>query len=397
MSGPEPRPHIAALADYPLGGTVPDGETGRRIFALANNELAHRPTERVLAAATDALTRSRLYPEPTAQVLRGALAEHHGLTEAGIVCANGSSELISLLCTAFLGPGDEALASAYSYLYFSTAARIAGATLVKPNPARPDGSVRAASQTIDTAPAQATVDALLGDLSERTRVVFLDNPSNPLGSVLPWREVMRLHRALPENVLLILDAAYAEYATDDRFASGEALVHSAGNVTVLRTFSKIYGLAGLRVGWAYAPESIAAVLHKLRQPNNLSGPSIAGALAALSETDVMARRQREAVAVRKALSDRLGQWPVLKVRPSHTNFVLVDVTPDESSHFNADVLGARLAEEGVLVRGMRPYGLPDALRVTLCALEEVDEVVARFERALGSMRCMGDRHGEASE
>lgn len=348
----QPRSNVRNLPPYPLGESQVSGVD--RVINLASNENAVQPSEAVLAACRDALLSVNRYPEASAAELRQALARHHGLDRDRIVCANGSSELISLLCHAYLSPGEEALVARYGYLYFATATRIAGAI---PVPVRSDGQA-------------FCIESALAAVTPRTKIMFLDNPNNPTGRLLDQESVRALRKGLREDVLLVLDSAYAEYVTDTNYNAGADLVESHDNVVMLRTFSKIYGLAGLRVGWAYAPLDIADLLHRVRQPNNLGAPAIAGAIAALDERERVKDIRETNAHLRLSMTEAM-QALGFEVAPSQTNFLLATIPPDQG--INAIELYERLKQQGIIVRPMSAYGLPESLRITIGTEPEMSE------------------------
>jgi len=288
--------------------------------------------------------------------LRTAIAAHHRLPVEQIVCGAGSDELISLLVRAYAGPGDEVLYSEYGFLMYAIAAKGAGATPV----AAPERDYT------------ADVDAMLARVTPRTRVVLLANPNNPTGSLLPAAAVRRLHAGLPKDVLFVIDAAYAEYVDSADYEDGAGLVAAYENVITLRTFSKIYGLAALRMGWAYGPPAAIDVLNRLRGPFNTNAPAQAAALAALAD--------RAHVAAAKAHNDRWLPWFSKRVAaagftplPSAGNFVLVRFPAGPAT--NADAACAFLNARGIIPRKTGPYGLGDCLRITIGRADEM-EIVA---------------------
>jgi histidinol-phosphate aminotransferase len=358
---PKAKPSVAALAPYPLGEQTVAGV--ERVINLASNENAEQPSQTVQEACRQALTGENRYPEASAGVLREAIAVVHGLDPGRIVCANGSSELISLLAHAYCCPGDEVVVGRYGYLFFKTAAQIAGAI------ARP-----ADSDHLGFDP-----DAVLAAITPRTRVVFLDNPSNPTATILHHAAVQDLRARIPGNVLLVIDAAYAEYVTDNAYNAGVELVDLYGNCVMLRTFSKVYGLAGLRVGWAYVSADVADVLHRVRQPNNLSGVSIAGAAAAVAEQELVSARRGRNAQVRDAFASHLRDTLGFAVVPSHANFLLV--SPALGGPVGAGELAAKMKRAGILLRSMTPYDLPNNLRITIGTAEEMELVQDALDHA----------------
>lgn len=357
---PRPRPGVLDIAAYVGGESKAPG--ANRVVRLASNENPLGASQRAIAAFRAEAEELHRYPDGGATALREAIAEAEGLKAGQIVCGAGSDELIALLAKAYAGPGDEVLYSRHGFLMYPIAAKAAGATPV-------------------TAPERdltADVDALLARVTDRTRLVFLANPNNPTGSLLPAAEVRRLQAGLPGAVLLVLDAAYAEYVEEPGYEAGARLVESCGNVVMLRTFSKIHGLAALRLGWAYCPPAVADVLNRVRGPFNVSrAAQAAGAAAVADSAHVEASRR---------LNGRLLPWFArelaalgLDPRPSHGNFVLVRF-PDPAK--SAEAALAALKAEGILARGMASYGLPDCLRITIGLEEDLQAVLAGLREFL---------------
>lgn len=335
-----PNPHIAAMAPYALADlSVP---AGKRLVSLAQNESPLAPSPRALAAGQAALAEARLYSDPDWSALRAAIAAVHGLDPAQILCGAGSLELIAGLLQCYAGPGDSVLGSQHTYAFFGVASRAAGADFVRAP--EPDMTV--------------SVDALLAAVDGRTRVVCVVNPGNPTGTRIPRRELVRLREALDAGVLLVIDEAYGEYAD----APGESTFNLAarGDTVVLRTFSKAYGLAGLRVGWGALPPAVAAELRKVLNPNNVSGVSQAAAAAAMADQDHRRRVCAETAQRRDRFAGRVRELG-LHVAESHTNFVVIRFA-DADAAARAD---RALRAEGVLLRGLAGYGLPDCLRATV--------------------------------
>ena len=347
---PQPRPGILEIAPY-IGGEarIPGIE---RPIRLASNENPFGASPAAIAAYHAAAAELNRYPDGSAAALREAIGRAHGLDPERIVCGAGSDELLHLLVRGYAGPGDEVLVSRHGFLVYPIAARAAGATPVD----APEPALR------------ADVDALLARVSPRTRLVLLSNPSNPTGSHLTPAEIERLREGLPEDVLLVLDAAYAEYVTEPDYEPGAALVGHHQAVAMTRTFSKIYGLAALRLGWVYAPPAIVDVLNRLRGPFNVPGPTQAAGIAALGDRDFLERC--------RAHNQRWRSWLVEELRkagliahPSLCNFVLVEF-PAEHGRDAAAAL-AFLKSRGILVRGMGAYRLPNCLRITIGTEEEM--------------------------
>lgn len=340
----EPRPGILEIAPY-VGGKSSAG-AGVEPIKLSSNEAALGPSPKAMAVYAEMAAKLHRYPDGGSTDLRAAIARHHDLDPARIVCSAGSDELIALLTKAYAGPGDEVLLSRHGFLMYPIAAHSVGAT-----------PVMAPERNLTT-----DVDAMLAHVTPKTRIVFLANPNNPTGTYIPTSEVKRLHAALPSNVLFVLDAAYAEFVDADDYEAGARLVESSDNVVMLRTFSKLYGLAGLRLGWGYGSPAIVDVLNRVRGPFNVSLPAQAAGVAALDDAEFTARQLAHNAEWRAWLSGRLNQLG-LDVVPSVGNFLLVRF-PDKDG-LRAPDADAYLVSRGILVRRMDGYGLADSLRITI--------------------------------
>lgn len=351
---PEPNPGIFDIAAYVPGKS---GARSGKIHKLSSNESPLGPSAMAVEAYKSAAATLDLYPDGSAALLREAIAARYGLKAENIVCGAGSDELLQLLAHAYLRPGDEAVYSQYGFLVYPIAIQSSGA---KP--------VIAAERDF-----LVDVDAILACVTVRTKMVFLANPNNPTGRYLPFSEVRRLHAGLPPHVLLVLDAAYAEYVKNNDYESGIELVATADNVVMTRTFSKIHGLAALRLGWVYCPAHVADVLNRVRGPFNVSAPAIAAGAAAIADLDLVDRAV--------AHNDRWLSWLSheiaglgLSVTPSVGNFVLVHFPSDEKH--NAASADAYLQDHGFIVRRMDAYGLPGALRMSVGSEEANRGLVA---------------------
>jgi len=264
MSYPQPRAGVLAITPYVPGrSTAPAG----RVFKLSSNETPLGPSPEAIAAFRAAADRLHEYPDGAATGLRQAIGRAFGLDPERIVCGAGSDDLLNLLANAYLGDGDEAIYTRHGFLVYPIATLGSGARPI------------VAEETNLT----ADVDTILAALSDRTRIVFLANPNNPTGTYVPFDEIKRLHRALPSRVLLVLDAAYAEYVRRNDYESGIELVATSGNVVMCRTFSKIYGLAALRLGWLYGPAHVVDALNRIRGPFNVSTAAMAAGIAAVGD------------------------------------------------------------------------------------------------------------------
>ncbi len=353
MSAPEPRPGILDIAPYKGGDSSIPGFD--RPIRLASNENPMGPSPKAVEAYEGMSRCLYRYPESGAD-LTVALARLHGLDPARIVLGNGSDELIGLLTRAYAGPGDEVLFSRHGFAMYPLAAMAVGATPV----AAPEQDYR------------TDVDAMLAAVTERTRIVFLANPNNPTGSYLTTEETRRLHAGLPEHVLFVVDAAYAEYVSRNDYASGMELAREHPNTAMMRTFSKIYGLAGLRIGWCYASEAIVDVLHRTRGPFNVNAAAHAAAAAALEDVAHVDRARTHNDIWLPWFTEQV-QLLGLKVLPSVGNFVLVGF-PEETGK---DAMAAEeyLKKDGIIPRGVAGYGLPTYIRITIGLEEEMHAVI----------------------
>ncbi len=354
-SAPVPGPGILDIAPY-VGGEA-KAEGFDRPIRLASNESALGPSPEAVAAYQALAGEIHRYPDGSAAELREALGRHHGLDPARIVCGAGSDELIGLLLRAYAGVGGEVLYSRHGFLMYPIGARSVGATPI----AVPERALT------------ADVDGFLARVTERTRIVFIANPNNPTGTYLSADEMARLHAGLPSGVVLAIDAAYAEFVNRNDYEPGVSLIDRAENVVMLRTFSKIYALAGLRLGWAYCPLAIADVLNRIRGPFNVTAPALAAGVAAVEDLAALARARAHNDRWLPWLSERLAALG-LELTPSVGNFVLPRF-PDEPRH-NADAAFAFLQSRGILTRQMGAYGLPQCLRITIGTGEEMEAVAA---------------------
>jgi histidinol-phosphate aminotransferase len=347
---PVARPGIAEITPY-IGGEAKIPGVNR-VIKLASNENALGPSAKAVAALQTHAAAMHRYPDGGSVELRTALGQHVGVDPALIVCGTGSDELIQLLVRGFAGPGDEVIHSRHGFLMYAIAALGAGVTPV------------AVPETDLT----ADVDQMLAAVTDRTKLVFLANPNNPTGTYLPAREIRRLHAGLPGDVVLVLDAAYAEFVEVADYEPGIELVRGADNVVMLRTFSKLFALGGLRVGWGFCPPGIADVLNRLRGVFNVSAAAQAAALAALADRDHQQRSQMHNRVWRAWTGDALVRLG-LTVVPSQGNFLLARL-PDDPAR-NADAAFEYLKSRGIITRKMGAYHLGEYLRITIGTEEEM--------------------------
>lgn len=358
-TGPVPKPWIAAISPYVPGKT--GGADGKPLIKLSANENPFGTSPAALAAFQRAEPASR-YPDPESKALRRALGEHYGIDPTRIVCGTGSDELLNLAAQAFAGPGDEVIYVRYGFSVYDIAARRCGAIPV----VAPDADYG------------TDVDALLACVTDRTRVVFIANPNNPTGSYLPAGELARLHAALAEDVLLVVDQAYAEYVSAAEDDGGMALAARHDNVLVTRTFSKIYGLAGERIGWATGHPDLIAALNRIRGPFNVSNTGQAAAVAALGDQTFVVRCSAENARLREWFSEAVGALGNHGLRPvpSKANFVLVMF----HGALTAEAAYTGLMEHGYIVRWLPRQGLGDGLRITIGEEDQMREVADALRR-----------------
>ncbi len=350
---PQPRPGILDLKPYVPGRSAAPGR--RRVIKLSSNESALGPSPKALAAYRRAVKALHRYPEGTSRALREAIAARHALDPARIVCGAGSDEIIFNLARGYAGPGDEVLYTVHGFNIYPIAAHCVGARPV----------------TAPETDLTADVAALLARVTPRTRLVYIANPNNPTGTYLPLAELRRLRAGLPDDVVLVIDAAYAEFVTRNDYEAGVALVDAGENVVMTRTMSKIYGLGGLRVGWAYCPPSIFQVLERLRAPFNVNVAAQAAAVAAVEDAAYTNRARDHNSAWLPWLTERL-RAAGLTALPSVANFVLVRFPAEPGRDANA--ADAFLLRRGIIARETGGYGLADCLRITIGREDEVRAV-----------------------
>jgi histidinol-phosphate aminotransferase len=352
---PVPGPGIMDIGLYVPGeAKIPGAEKPIR---LASNESALGPSPKAVAAYRALAEEIHRYPEGDSAQLREALGRAHGLDPARIVCGAGSDELIALLLRAYAGVDTDVIYSRHGFLMYAIGAKAVGANPI----AVPEKSLT------------ADVDAILDHVTDRTRVVFLANPNNPTGTYLSEREVARLQAGLPSHVVLVIDAAYAEFVNRNDYEPGIRLVEKTENVVMLRTFSKIYALAALRLGWAYCPPAIADVLNRVRGPFNVSAAAQAAGVAAVEDAETLERAKEHNNQWLPWLNGRLAALG-LDPTPSVGNFVLPRF-PDDPRH-NADAAFEFMQSRHIITRKMGGYGLPDRIRITIGTAAETEKVAA---------------------
>ena len=359
---PEPKPGILGITPYKPGKSQVEGVANP--VKLSSNENILGFSEHARAAYAAAVERMNLYPDGRAEALRHAVADYFHLEPERLVFGDGTDEVLHLLNQVFLEPGDNIVMGQYGFGAYSIGARACQA------------EVRMAAEPHH----RLTTDAVLKEVDDRTRLVFITQPANPTGTFMTREELSELHAGLPGDVVLVIDGAYAEFADDPRFDDGLELARTAENVVVTRTFSKIYGLASLRVGWGYCPLHIADAVDRIRPPFNTSIAAQDAAIAALHDEDFKLRSQAHISRWRPYLEQQLGGLG-LEIVPSQANFVLVGfpATPGKT----AAEAEAFLARRGLIVRGVANYGLPDHLRITIGLEEHNRALVDALSEFLG--------------
>ena len=352
---PQPRPGVLEISPYVPGKSQAPGVA--KVFKLSSNETPLGPSPKAIAAYHAVAEHLQDYPEGSSADLRDAIGRAFGLDPDRIVCGAGSDDILNLLARAYLADGDEAIHTTHGFLVYPIATLGAGA---KPIVA-PEKNFT------------ADVDAILKLVTPRTKLVFLANPNNPTGTYLPFDEVRRLHRGLPPHVLFVIDAAYAEYVRRNDYEAGIELVATSDNVVMTRTFSKIYGLAGMRLGWMYGPAHVVDAINRVRGPFNVN---IAVQRAGIAAIEDAAHLERSREHNSRWLSWLMEEIPKtgLKITPSVANFVLIHF-PDTQGRTAKDA-DAFLTKRGLILRYVAAYKLPNALRLTVGS-EEANRLVVK--------------------
>jgi histidinol-phosphate aminotransferase len=359
---PQPRPGVLDIAPYVPGKSTAPGVD--KVFKLSSNETPLGASPQAIAAYQAAGAHLEDYPDGAATELRAAIGRRFGLDPDRIICGAGSDDLLNLIARVYLADGDEAIHTTHGFLVYPIATLGTGA---KP--------VVAAERNFT-----ADIDAILAAVTERTKVVFLANPNNPTGTYVSFDEVKRLRRDLPSHILLVLDAAYAEYVTRNDYESGIELVATTDNTVMCRTFSKIHGLAAVRLGWMYGPAHIIDAINRVRGPFNVNAPAIAAGIAAMDDTAhvEMARAHNETWLA--WLTTEIGKLG-LTVTPSVANFLLIHFPPTKGK--TAADANTFLMQRGLILRQVSAYHLPDALRMSVGSEEANRLVVASLREFLG--------------
>ncbi|MBO4226491.1 histidinol-phosphate transaminase [Bradyrhizobium neotropicale] len=354
MSRPVPNPGILDIAPY-TPGKSPVAEPGRKVFKLSANETPFGPSPKAIEAYKHAAEHLEDYPEGTSKVLREAIGRAYGLDPKRIICGAGSDEILNLLAHTYLCEGSEAISTTHGFLVYPIATKANGAKNV----------------VVPETEYTASVDAILEAVTPRTKLIWLANPNNPTGTYLPFDEVKRLRAGLPSDVLLVIDAAYSDYVVRNDYGLGLELCATTENTVMTHTFSKIHGLAALRVGWMFGPAHIVDAVNRIRGPFNVSTPAMLAAVAAVEDTAHVEMSRVHNEKWRSWVTDEVRKLG-LKVTPSVANFVLIHF-PTEKGKTSADA-DAFLTKRGLVLRAVNNYGLPHALRMTI-GTEEANRLV----------------------
>ncbi len=353
----KPQPGIMDIALYQGGASHVDGVSN--VLKLSSNENPLGPSDAAKEAFSRAVHDLHLYPSTDHASLRLAISGVWGVDADRVIIGVGSDEIIHFLCQAYAGPGDEVIHTEHGFAMYRISTLAHGATPVE---------VPERDRVVD-------VDAILAACTDRTKLVFFSNPGNPTATMVSEAEIARLADNLPPQTLLVLDGAYAEYV--DGFDAGKAVIDARQNVFMTRTFSKIYGLGGLRVGWGYGPNEIVDVLNRVRGPFNMSNAALAAAEAAVRDTDYTSKCRTENARWRDWIASALAEIGV----PSDTstaNFILARFANEKE----AVACNEFLLSKGIIVRHPKGYGFPHCLRITVgdeSACRRVVHAVAQFK------------------
>jgi histidinol-phosphate aminotransferase len=359
---PQPKPGILEIVPY-VGGRASVAGV-EQVFKLSSNESPLGPSPKAVEALAKATHELEQYPEGSAQILREAIGEVYGLDPARIVASgDGSDAILTMLANAYLRPGDEVLFSEHDFIVYKIATLANSAKPIE----IPDPKLR------------FDVDAALARVTQKTRMVFIANPNNPTGSYITHDELRRLHAGLPPDTLMVIDAAYSEYVRRNDYEAGIEMVSQFPNVVMTRTFSKVHGLAGMRIGWTYAPAAVCDVLNRIRGPFNVSMMQQYMGAAAMRDRAHVERSIAHNEKWKNWLTDEIRRLG-LTVNDSVANFILIQFPKGGKSAAKAD---AFLSARGLILRGVANYGLPDALRLTVGPAEANERVVHALREFMG--------------
>ncbi len=360
MNTPKPKNSILKISPYKAGLT----KTGnnKKVIKLSSNENPFGASPKAIQAYLNSANTLHRYPE--ANLLNQVIADTYNLKSSGIVCGAGSDEIISLICQAYTNEGDDVLYSQYGFLMYPISAMAAGANPI----------------SVPETNLKTDINAIIKAVTPKTKIIFIANPNNPTGSYLTKDEINYLQKNIPAHVLLVLDGAYAEYANVPDYSDGIELVNSSNNTIVTRTFSKIYGLASLRIGWCYASDEISDILNRVRGPFNVSGPAINAATAALEDSEFIIKAKKHNEEWKKWLSEKIASLGI-KVYPTIANFILTKFENEEIAKKAHEFL----MNEGIIARPVANYGLKEYIRFTIGLREDnemVYEILQKFMLSL---------------
>jgi histidinol-phosphate aminotransferase len=349
---PQAHKYLLEIENY-IPGKSKVGD--KKVIKLSSNENALGASPKALIAYIEHAKDVFRYADGSARLLREKIAQKNNINPNQILCGAGSDEIIALLTSSFAGVGDEIIYSEHGFLMYPISAQRVGAKAVK---------VKEKNLKTD-------IDAIINAVNKKTKIIFIANPNNPTGSYLNKDEINKLITNIPSNVLIVLDHAYEEFVVVDDYYDGLEMVNNYKNVVLTRTFSKIYGLASLRIGWSYSSQYIADILNKARGPFNVSGPAQVSALASLDDDDFMQASKNHNTKWLKTLNQELGAINKIKIHPSIANFILIDFLSDK----NCENINQKLLENSIIFREMKGYGLPSCLRATIGSDEENEIVI----------------------
>ena len=359
MSNTQPQAHkyLLEIENY-IPGKSKVGD--KKVIKLSSNENALGASPKALIAYIEHAKDVFRYADGSSTLLREKIAQKNNINPNQIVCGAGSDEIIALLTSSFVSVGDEVIYSEYGFLMYPISAQRVGAKAIK---------VKEKNLKTD-------VDAIINAVNKKTKIIFIANPNNPTGSYLNKDEIYKLVANIPSNVLLVLDHAYEEFVTVDDFYDGLEVVNKYKNVVLTRTFSKIYGLASLRIGWSYSSQNIADILNKARGPFNVSGPAQVSALASLDDDDFTQASKNHNTKWLKILQEELSSINKIKIHPSIANFILIDFLTTK----NCEKVNQKLLENFIIFREMKGYGLPTCLRATIGTDQENEIIIENIKK-----------------
>ena len=359
MSDTQPQAHkyLLEIENY-IPGKSKVGD--KKVIKLSSNENALGASPKALIAYIEHAKDVFRYADGASTLLREKIAQKNNINPNQIVCGAGSDEIIALLTSSFASVGDEIIYSEYGFLMYPISAQRVGAKAIK---------VKEKNLKTD-------IDAIINAVNKKTKIIFIANPNNPTGSYLNKDEINKLVANIPSNVLLVLDHAYEEFVAVEDFYDGLEIVNKYKNVVLTRTFSKIYGLASLRIGWSYSSQNIADILNKSRGPFNVSGPAQVSALASLDDDDFTKASKNHNTKWLKILKEELSSINKIKIHPSIANFILIDFLSNE----NCEKVNKKLLENFIIFREMKGYGLPTCLRATIGTDQENEIIIENIKK-----------------